>query len=135
MMFDPGRYYVGDLCYVLGDRWDEFCDLTIKDSDCLDGTFKFDDGTIFWTHHTAYGDGSYYDRENRRYAVDAGLIGVVAQKDIDSEPSYLEGGQIIEFKTRFEPYYRDGCFYIGDVIIDTAGENEEYDQYEYEEDE
>lgn len=135
MQFEPGKYYVGDLCYVLDDRWDEFCSLTIKDNDCLDGTFKLEDGTIFWTHGTAYGDGTYRDREGRKYAVDAGLIGVVPLKEIDDEPSYLEGGQVIEFKRKFEPYYQNGVFYIGDVIIDTSGNEPMYDEDEEYDDE
>lgn len=147
MRFEPGKYYVGDLCYVLGDRWDEFCELTIKPSDkgmeCLDGGFIMKDGTRFWQHCTMYGDGTYRDTQGRKYAVDAGLIGVVSVDQIDKEPSYLEGGQIIEFKNSFEPYYKEGVFHIGyshfhadGVVINTSGSNEPmYDEDEEYEDE
>jgi len=118
---------VGDLCYVLGDRWDEFCALTIKGNECLDGGFKMDDGTRFWTHSTAYGDGEYRDNLGRRYGVDAGLIGVVSIDQIDKDPSCIEGGQVIEFKEEFEPYYQSGTFFIGSVTIPTSDCGEEYD--------
>lgn len=26
MTMPAGRYYIGDLCYVMHDEWDEFCD-------------------------------------------------------------------------------------------------------------
>lgn len=140
MRFDAGTYYVGDLCYVLGDRWDEFLELTIKTSnegvECIDGGFVMKDGTRFWTHGTMYGDGSYRDTQGRKYAVDAGLIGVVSIDQIDKEPSWLGGGQVIKFDRGFEPYYNDGCFHFGyEVEIDTSGRSEPmYDEdEEYEE--
>jgi len=135
MKFEAGTYYVGDLCYVLGDRWDEFCELTIKTSsegaECLDGGFVMKDGTRFWQHGTMYGDGTYHDNLGRKYPVDAGLIGVVAMDQIDKEPSWLEGGQVINFNQAFEPYFKEGRFYFGYIIIDTSGNS----NYEYEEEE
>lgn len=128
MKFEPGKYYVGDLCYVLGDRWDEFCQLTIKGNQCLNGVFQLKDGTTFWHHGTAYGDGAYFDRERREYSVDAGLIGVVRADQIDEGSEEGFGGQIIEFKTSFTPYYENGYFFIGDIVIDTA--DNDYDEYE-----
>ena len=135
MRFDAGTYYVGDLCYVLGDRWDEFLELTIKTSsegvECIDGGFVMKDGTRFWTHGTMYGDGSYRDTEGRRYAVDAGLIGVVSIDQIDKKPSWLEGGQVIKFDRGFEPYYKEGRFNFGYLTIDTSGSAEPmYDEDE-----
>ena len=133
MKFAAGKYYVGDLCYVLSDRWDEFCSLTIANREVLSGGFVMKDGTRFWTHTTMYGDGSYHDGQGREYGVDAGLIGVVSMDQIDENPNCLDGGQVIEFKAPFEPYYKDGLFFIGNVVIDTSGNND-YDR-EYEDDE
>jgi hypothetical protein len=130
MKFKPGKYYVGDLCYALGDRWGEFCDLTIKGNEVLDGGFKFEDGTRFWTHGTMYGDGTYHDNKGREYWVDAGLIGVVSADDIDEPGKQIQGGQFIDFTEQFEPYYQDGVFFIGNVKIDTSGNSE----YTYDED-
>lgn len=129
MKFPAGKYYVGDLCYVLSDRWDEFCDLTIVNREVLDGGFIMKDGTRFWTHTTMYGDGSYYDGQGREYGVDAGIIGVVSMDQIDKDPNCLDGGQVVEFKIPFEPYYASGVFQIGNIRIDTSGSND----YDYEE--
>ena len=133
MRFGPGKYYVGDLCYVLSERWDEFCSLTISHREVLDGGFIMKDGTRFWTHCTMYGDGSYDDTKGRRYDVDAGLIGVVSFDQIDEEPECIRGGQVIEFKDSFEPYYVNGVFYIGPVTINTGDssvrEEEEDEDY------
>ena len=32
-MMQPGEFYVGDLCYVLHDEWDEVCRLIVKHDD------------------------------------------------------------------------------------------------------
>ena len=32
-----GEYWVGDLCYVLGDRWDEVCNLIINGREIVNG--------------------------------------------------------------------------------------------------
>jgi hypothetical protein len=128
MKFQAGKYYVGDLCYVLNDRWDEFCSLTISGRHVLDGTFALKDGTTFWTHCTMYGDGSYRDQQGRDYGVDAGLIGVISIEDMDREPFCVSGGQVIEFKHAFEPYYQNGTFYIGNVVIKTG--DDAYSHYE-----
>lgn len=135
MKFEAGKYYVGDLCYVLGDRWDEFCELTITGREVLSGGFVMKDGTRFWTHCTMYGDGSYRDGQGRKYAVDAGIIGVVAFDQIDKDPSCIGGGQVIEFKTGFEPYFVNGVFNIGNISIDTSGSDDYDDEYEEDDEE
>ena len=42
-MFPAGKYYVGDLCYVMHDEWDEVCGLFFKGRDdhgCNQGMFE-----------------------------------------------------------------------------------------------
>ena len=63
-MMKAGTYYIGDLCYVLDDCWDEFCSLTIVGDKVLDGEFNFADGTRFATFTTRWGDGTYRDEQN-----------------------------------------------------------------------
>lgn len=120
-MMKAGKYYIGDLCYVLGDKWDEFCDLTIEGHNCKDGVFTMKDGTTFATFRTMYGDGTYLDQFGRDYCVDAGLIGCVLVDSINS-PSEL--GNVHEFKTDFECYSKNGQIYFGNVHIDTIYEEE-----------
>jgi hypothetical protein len=112
MKFEKGKYYVGDLCYIFNDdSWQKICDLLDNEH------FEFK-GFKMWNHDTAYGDGCYYDADNREYAVDAGLIGIAPIEVIEKNYSG-DGGQIIEFKTNFEPYYTNGVFCIGDIMIYT----------------
>ncbi|CAB4159416.1 hypothetical protein UFOVP699_152 [uncultured Caudovirales phage] len=127
-----GKYYVGDLCYVLNDRWDEVCDLIIVDHKCLDGEFELKDGTRFAIYGTKWGDGVYRDQHGNGYPVDSGSIGCVLVEDI-TEGELDDGlGNIFDFKESFTTDSDDGIIQIGDVEIDTRGESddeEDYDEY------
>ena len=116
---EPGTYYVGDLCYVLNDSWDEFCSITIKDEECLSGGFRFKDGREFVTFQTIYGDGTYRDRDGREYPVDAGLIGCVRVEDMDCEDiDVCDGGHIIAFAKPFVCERVGTELYFGKIAID-----------------
>lgn len=131
-----GKYYVGDLCYVLSDRWDEVCDLIIVDHKCLDGEFELKDGTRFAIYGTAYGDGTYPDQYGNGYPVDSGSIGCVLVEDITEGVLDDWLGNIFDFTESFTTDSEDGVIMIGEVVIDTRGESEEEDYEEYfEEDE
>lgn len=127
--FKAGKYYVGDLCYVINDKnWDEL----IKKTSCFsEESFEFKGKEVF-VAGTAYGDGTYYDNNGREYSVDAGLIGVIPFEIIDNNEEG-DGGQIIDFTNDFIAYEDDGKFYIDNFIIDTKEDDEEYDE-EYDED-
>ena len=120
-MMKAGKYYVGDLCYVLHDRWDEFCALTINNHNVLDGEFNLKDGTRFATFTTKYGDGNYFDQEGKSYDVDAGLIGCVALEDInfDDKSNFVAGGRVVEFVKDFTTFSAGGVITIGNISIDT----------------
>jgi len=138
-MMPAGKYYVGDLCYVMHNEWDEFCDLTIKGHQCLDGEFNLKDGRRFATFGTKWGDGEYRDQKGNRYGVDAGLIGCIRLEDIDQTCSnnFLDGGTIVEFEHPFSTSGGraelnrdwDGIIRIGHLLIETDPE------YDYEEEE
>lgn len=115
-----GKYYIGDLCYVMHDVWDEFCDLTIQEQSVLDGVFSLENGVKFATFCTAWGDGGYRDVEGREYSVDAGLIGCIRVEDIgDSELGNIRCGHVVEFTEDFGVDSHDGVIRFGDVYIDT----------------
>ena len=119
-MMQAGTYYVGDLCYVLSDRWDEFCALTCAGSRVLDGEFNLADGTRLATFTTRYGDGTYVDAQGHEYPVDAGLIGCVRVQDIaQGQLQNLASGRVIEFAQDFVCASIDGRITIGTVVIDT----------------
>lgn len=141
-MMPAGVYYVGDLCYVMtDDEWDEFCSLTIKGNDCIDGEFNMKDGRRFATYGTKWGDGEYRDQFGNRYGVDAGLIGCIRVEDIKAEKyeDYNKLGAIIEFKNDFvtsgdRPSRDwDGVIRIGELRIDTDPQFEE--EYAYDDEE
>jgi len=128
-MMPAGRYYIGDLCYVLHDRWDEFCALTCSGHSVLDGEFNLADGTRFATFTTQYGDGTYQDEQGTEYPVDAGLIGCIRVEDIaPAERVSVESGRVVEFVKDFTTFSAGGVITIGNVSIDT---DPEYAEEEY----
>lgn len=132
MTMPAGRYYVGDLCYVMTDwEWDEFCDITIKVHECVDGEFEFADGRRFATYGTAWGDGVYSDQHGNQYPVDAGLIGCIRVEDIRAEKLRdVDAGTIHEFGTDFVTGggrgtgHRGGVIQFGAVAIETDAQEE-----------
>jgi hypothetical protein len=131
-----GTYYIGDLCYVLHERWEEFCDISFNSHERLDGKHQFKDGTEFVAFGTAYGDGAYLDNKGNEYGVDAGLIGAVkVDAIIDQGENNVSFGHIHTFDAPWEAYADDGVLHFGKIVIDTKGEEEdqedEEDQEEY----
>jgi hypothetical protein len=137
-MMRAGKYYVGDLCYVMHDVWDEVVDLIFtEDGRPLNGEFNLKDGRRFAIYTTAYGDGTYYDGEGGRYFVDAGVIGCIAMDNIDTsnERNDVDGGNVIVFKEDFNTSSDGENITIGNVTILTGDydeEPEEEDEYEEE---
>lgn len=133
-MMPAGKYWIGDLCYVLHSEWSEFCDITITDNDCLDGEFSLKDGRKFASYRTAYGDGCYTGNVGK-YPVDAGLIGCVKLEDIDltNPDNDIKLGHVVEFSAPFETFSKNGVLWFGHVRIDTGDDEEIEDEYEPEE--
>lgn len=136
MTMPAGKYYVGDLCYVLHDEWDEVCEIMFNTPDphgVLDGEFTLKDGRRFAVYSTMYGDGVYYDNYGREYGVDAGCIGCILVDDIDqdNDENDIALGNVVEFTNDFETSggrltSKDwkGIIRFGLVEVDT---NPEYD--------
>jgi len=120
-MMQPGKYYIGDLCYVMHGEWDEFCKLTISGNRVLDGEFNLKDGRRFATFTTRWGDGTYFDELGNSYDVDAGLIGCIRLDDIDftNPANFVSGGRVVEFVKEFTTFSSGGVISIGNVSIDT----------------
>jgi len=129
-MMKAGKYYIGDLCYVMHPEWDEFCSLTISGNNVLDGEFNLKDGRRFATFTTKWGDGTYKDEQGRSYGVDAGLIGCIAVDDITtSELENLTDGHVVEFVQDFSTFSAGGIIRIGSICIDTDYAEEEDEIY------
>ena len=135
MTMPAGKYYIGDLCYVMHDAWNEFCDITIDGHNCEDGEFQLKDGRRFATYGTAYGDGEYQVNIGGSCDVDAGLIGCIRVEDIkdDTYSDISKLGIVVEFTSPFETGETNGVIYFGHVRIDTAAVDE-YDDYDHDED-
>jgi hypothetical protein len=126
-------YYVGDLCYVMHDEWDEICNLAFE-RDGVEGKHQLADGRKFAIYGTAYGDGTYFDSYDldRTYSVDSGTVGIIEVKDI-TDPEFLcvvaSGlGHVIELPQRLEDMncgYSNGTIWFGDFAIITGFEEEE----------
>ena len=125
-MMQPGQYYIGDLCYVLHEHWDEVCSLIINDNRCADGEFELANGTKFAIYSTAYGDGTYQDQGDNEYWVDSGSIGCVLYEDIDLsvEGNQIMGGRIVDIGHDFTTGKQDGVLKFGPIHIDTDPEDD-----------
>lgn len=150
MTMPAGKYWVGDLCYVMHEEWDEVCSLFFAgrtDHGCNEGEFTLKDGRRFVSYNTKWGDGSYQDQYGNSYGVDAGLIGCIRISDIRElsipsdveEGTPLSGGIIYDLPHDFECSGGrsdkrrdwDGFIRIGPISIDTDPRYSEYETEDY----
>lgn len=131
-MMQSGKYYVGDLCYVMTDAdWNEVCELTIKGNDCIDGEFTMKDGRRFAMYGTKFGDGTYSDQYGNSYCVDSGSIGCILEEHISTYDWNKDMGALITFESTFitgggrGTKEWEGTIQFGRVAIETAVEYED----------
>jgi hypothetical protein len=139
MTMPAGRYYIGDLCYVMHDEWDECCNLFFpyvpgQPQHHAEGEFTLKDGRRFASFGTRWGDGTYGSNIGTSHCVDSGSIGCIRAEDIrDGTYSSVERlGGFVDFDQSFEVSNHNGVLKFGHVEIDTTGE-EEYDCFNEEE--
>jgi len=128
-----GRYYVGDLCYVMHNEWHEVCELLFEgrtDHGCNEGVFTLANGTRFAIFSTAYGDGVYHDQYLKHYCVDAGSIGCILATAC-TEDIREDLGNIVDFPNDFEVMSDNGKMRFGHIHIDTLEEEEEPEDENY----
>jgi len=125
-MMPAGRYYVGDLCYVMTDEeWDEVCGLLFEgrsDHGCNEGEFILKDGRRFVTYNTKYGDGRYESNMWTDHSVDSGGIGCIRLEDIrrgDTFDDIKTFGAVMNFPVDFVTGKEDGVIQFDRVTIDT----------------
>ena len=125
-----GTYYVGDLCYILGDHngynWDHVLHATnFLKGDPSQGGACWYNGIRFFCSSTMYGDGCFQDDEGRSYGVDAGIIGCFPVQELP-EGFDSSGGHVVEFPQAFvcEPTHtpgnHEGTISIGHLDIETG---------------
>jgi hypothetical protein len=130
-MMPAGKYYVGDLCYVMHPEWDQVCDLILKDGGCLEGEFNLPDGRRFAMFNTAWGDGVYGSNAGQ-HCVDSGSIGCIRIDDIsESERNFDEMhrlGAIVDFPNEFRTKTdNEGQLTFGHVVVETNDIDDEED--------
>lgn len=133
-----GVYVIGDPCYFIkGEDWAECLDDTwyfglFPTATCAGHEYAPKDkrfGMYNWrgmnigASATMYGDGCYFDSNDREYGVDAGMIGAVPleyAKHLLPMEEIERLGHIVEFKSEFAISYDDGVIRFGNKIaIDT----------------
>ena len=123
-LMPAGWYYVGDLCYVMHDVWQEVCDLTFppdrKTGRGLEGIFTLKDGRKFAIFGTAYGDGVYLDEDGEEYGVDSGTLGCILKDDIvEGHDNDRTLGHTWAFQLDFKVGNDGGVIRFGRTVIDT----------------
>lgn len=134
MTMPAGRYYIGDLCYVMHNEWDEVCGLFFPPGHAgrgVDGEFTLRDGRRFASFGTRWGDGTYSSNISTVHCVDSGSIGCIRIDDIrDGTYGSVERlGGLVDFYQPFEVSESNGLLKFGHVEIDTdegSGYDEEY---------
>lgn len=113
-----GRYYIGDLCYVMDGEWTEVCKLIIDGHNVKSGIFKLADGRTFANFTTKYGDGHYEASNGDELCVDSGSIGCIRVEDITvGDLSHL--GTVVDFADPFTVGSNDGEISFGHITVDT----------------
>jgi hypothetical protein len=132
MKMPAGDYYIGDLCYVMKDEWDECCSLFFDgrtDHGCNEGQFTLKDGRRFVNFNTAYGDGEYETTTIHKIGVDSGSIGCILVSDIRGmeRANILKMGIIYNFESDFGTSTDGENLRFGPVTVFTG--NHEEDDY------
>ena len=137
-MLPAGEYFVGDLCYVLSDRWEEVCKEFFA-APVDNEYFTLQDGIRFAMFETAYGDGGHYDQHGKEYGVDSGTLGCVLISDIKdtniTREKLLRLGNVIQFTNEFSVSSIEGVISFGAeeelIRIDTDTQEDDEDGSEY----
>lgn len=121
-----GKYYIGDLCYVLGNAV----------YDKVYGGHGYGDGLyvnkktneFFFVGATAYGDGCYIGSDGKEFGVDAGIIGICPASCMRKDDG---GGHMYTFTEPVECKFKGGFFDFisgyNSLTIDTSGIDEDAD--------
>lgn len=129
MSMPAGKYYIGDLCYVMScEEWTEACHLFFANRDdrgCNEGEFVFADGRRFACYNTKHGDGTYtstFPSKINTIGVDSGSVGCILVSDITSNLSEAElsaHGIIHSWDSSFNTWNKDGEIIFGSESVYT----------------
>lgn len=128
--FDPGTYFLGDICYALDEEiyhkfWGD-------EKDFADGEYEVQDSK-FAVGGTAHGDGTYTGSDGTKFDVDAGVLGVVPKElwKKDESDLSLGGGKVVNVERRLLFNSENGIFkFVVDGKTITVNTNDEVDEEE-----
>ena len=121
--FPEGRYYIGDLAYVIHvSEWDKFVNKMENNTRERNGAGKcvWKKGEFWW--HNTYDDNGVFYLDNtmdcKPVGVATGSIGIIPT---DLIGFYAETQDVLveTFDKPFDVWYDSGVFHFGDWIIDT----------------
>lgn len=135
-MLKAGKYYVGDLSFLLdrenGYDWEDVISHTgnFGENNSLDSGYYDYKGIKFFCSDTYHGDGSYTDQFDRIYLVDSGTIGAFPVDGFSDESLNYYYNNIVSFKDDFDCFRVSilGHIRIGDLKIDTRHIDGKYGQ-------
>lgn len=132
--FGPGKYYLGDICYVMKE---DVYDKVWGDKHNFESGVHDAEGVKFAVAGTAYGDGTYKGSDGKEYGVDAGVIGIVPEAlwDVEKAKRADELGKVLDVKKLLNFSAHDGVFNIsadGELITINTKEEESEEQEENE---
>jgi hypothetical protein len=134
-----GRYYVGDLYYVIRDeKWKNVSKWLFESKGKYNLTkncIKSPEGMVFYILNTG-ADGEYKDSNGRVYPVDSASIGCVHEKWVDKNEMELYDepcGHLIDFPKPFTCWVDgQGSFHFGNQVFIDMAEEEENEEEESE---
>jgi hypothetical protein len=120
------EYVICDLSYVTNDKeWSELYNLFLVEEG---PELTLSDGRKVFMQRTMYGDGQYFDGQNREYYVDSGTLGAMKISDITAlnklqNVKEMELGVItaLEYDLTVENVTEDeGNLIFGNVVVVTG---------------
>lgn len=110
-----GTYYIGDLCYALGD---DVYDNIFGGTGYEPGIYEEKGSSrVFLVSRTAWGDGEYKGSDGNKFGVDAAIIGICSQNLMEKSG---RGGHVYTFESpvtcrfvcgRFDFEWTSGWYY------------------------
>lgn len=118
-----GKYYIGDLCYVLSN---DVYDKVFGGAGYESGLYTGPDNQFFLVDGTAYGDGAYRSSDGKEFGVDAGIIGICPVSLMAKDDG---GGHIYEFEEPVKCVFKNGIFTFTSgytsITINTVGTDDD----------
>jgi hypothetical protein len=128
----PGKYYVGDPCYVLGDTaHGELCKMISPESEGMfatgiEGKHVLSDGRTVVLWKCPEGDGVYKDQNGRFYMVDSGCLGITLLEGLEEQwehphPKIFPKETFMDFIMRLGNIVEyDSEFHVNNVTVQGA---------------